>query len=112
MSDRTAQRFALWLSCVALLPVVACTAPGRRAPHAGLAGFWREYLALPPERALALAGDPDGLWVAATGSGSPSRVEAEQSALAGCRKQRALRRLQDPCRLYATGDEVVWQPTH
>jgi hypothetical protein len=100
-------RFSLLLACAVLL-LPACTTGGRRAPNPGIASLWREYLALPPERALALAGNPDRLWVGAVAGGQASRVEAEQSALAECRKRRAIRRMQQPCRLYATGDEIVW----
>jgi hypothetical protein len=63
---------------------------------------------MPDERALALAGDPELRWVAGASSGHASLQEAEQEALAECRRRRAQRRMQDPCRLYAVGDEIVW----
>jgi hypothetical protein len=71
--------------------------------------IWREYLDLPVERALALAGDPDSVWVAGAAGARATREEAEQSALATCEVRRKDRRMQAPCRLYAVGDEVVWR---
>jgi len=109
MSISPSHRPSPWLVIAALVPWLACATAEPRAPHAGIARLWRDYRTLPPERALALAGDPDGLWVGAAGGGGSSRVEAEQKALSACRKQRAARRLQAPCRLYASGDEVVWE---
>jgi hypothetical protein len=64
---------------------------------------------MPKERAIALAGDPQNRWVAGISSGQASREEAEQEALAECREQRARQRMQDPCRLYGVGDEIVWR---
>ncbi len=69
---------------------------------------WRQYLELPDERALALAGDPDFLWVAGAASSRATRRDAEQGALEACAVRRQKRRLQAPCRLYAVGEEVVW----
>jgi hypothetical protein len=66
---------------------------------------------MPPERALALAGDPGRRWVGAAAGGHASQIEAEESAVAECKRRRAARRMRAPCRLYATGDEFVWE-TH
>ncbi len=71
--------------------------------------IWREFVALPNERALALAGDPARQWVAAASGGYASPTEAEEGALAECRRRRAARRMQAPCLLYAKGDEIVWK---
>lgn len=102
-------RRAGFLVCTALVPL-ACATASRSEPHPGLVGvgLWREFLELPPERALAIAGDPDRVWVGGASGGHASRSEAEQSALARCQQGRAARRLRAPCRLYASGDEIVW----
>jgi hypothetical protein len=89
--------------------VQACAASVPAEPHPDLAELWRSYQALPAERALAVAGDPRRLWVAGLVGGEPTREEAEWSALAQCGQRRAARRLQVPCRLYAVGDEIVWE---
>ncbi len=107
---RKALRFSLLLACAALLPP-ACAMGSRSEPHPGIASLWRDFLEMAPERALALAGDPDRRWVGAAAAGRASQIEAEQSALAECRWRRAARRMRAPCRLYATGDEIVWD-TH
>lgn len=95
------------LFAVALLGA-ACAAPPRATPHPGIEGLWSSYMEMTDERALALAGDPDRVWVGAASGGHTSRREAEESVLAKCWQRRAARRLQEPCRLYATGGEIVW----
>jgi hypothetical protein len=90
---------ALLLSCA--------TGP---APHSDLGAVWRDYLTLPRQRALAIAGDPQrDRWVTGASGGHATREQAEAEALAQCKKRRALRRLQAACVLYAVGDEIVWQ---
>jgi len=86
--------------------VLGCAA--REGPPHGIAAMWREYEKMPDERAFAVAGDPARIWVGAIGGGYATREIAEESVLALCVQRRGLRRLQDPCRLYATGDEIVW----
>jgi hypothetical protein len=106
------RRKALWISLLAAcaaLPPVACATGARTQPHRGIAALWRDYQDMPPRRALALAGDPDNNWVAASSGGHTSQREAEQTVLAVCRGRRAARRMQAPCRLYASGDEIVWE---
>jgi hypothetical protein len=71
--------------------------------------LWREYLAMPAERALAIAGDPERRWVGAASGGHGSPSEAEEGALVACRRRRAARRMQAPCLLYARGDQIVWK---
>jgi hypothetical protein len=96
------------LACAALLSL-ACASEGSRAPHPGIAELWRDYRAMPHQRALVLAGDPDRVWVGGASGGHASRSEAKESALAECMQRRAQRRLQAPCRVYAVGDEIVWE---
>jgi hypothetical protein len=98
---------SLTLVCAALL-APACATKSRSEPHPGIGSLWRDFLEMPPERALALAGDPDRVWVGAASGGHASQLEAEESVLAGCRRRRADRRMRAPCRLYASGGEIVW----
>ena len=92
----------------ATLLALAC-ASGSRLPHPDLTRVWRDYLDLPTERALAIAGDPRrDRWVTGASGGQMSREEAEDAALAECRRRRAERRMQEACQLYAVGDEIVW----
>ena len=91
--------------CVAAL--AACA--GSSTAHPELAPIWRDYGALPAERALAIAGElRHDQWVAGASGGHASRADAEAAALGECGRRRAQRRMQAPCRLYAVGDEVVW----
>ena len=92
------------LACLAL--PAACVSDHR--PPAGIERLWRDYVSLPGERALAIAGDPDRIWVAAAAGGHASQQAAERSALSECARRRQVRRLQAPCLLYARGDEIVW----
>ena len=97
-----------WLLGVALCGV-GCAKAGRSEPHRGVGRLWLEYAEMSEERALAVAGDPDRVWVGGAAGGHPSRLEAERSALDQCRRKRSARRLQAPCRLYAVDDEIVWE---
>jgi hypothetical protein len=90
-----------------LLP--GCASDGPKAPPT-LAPIWQEFLELPEERALAIAGDPrHGPWVAGASGGHAIREEAEAEALTRCRMKRRLRRMQAECVIYAVGDEIVWR---
>jgi hypothetical protein len=92
-----------------MLLLVACAASGP-APRPEFAQVWRRFLELPEERALAVAGDlRRNPWVAGISGGRATREEAEEAALAACHERRTLRRIQDACQLYASGDEIVWR---
>ena len=104
----SSQRGVATVVIVTLLAVGCAFSPPRDRPHRGIEALWRDFVALPRERALALAGDPDGLWVAGAAGGEPSKAAAEESALKVCADKRAARRMQAPCRLYATGEKIVW----
>jgi hypothetical protein len=89
--------------------LAGCTARDAIPPHRELQPLWREYSALPGERALAVAGElRQDRWVAGASGGEASRGEAEARALGECRRRRLEQRMQAPCLLYAVGDEVVW----
>ena len=89
--------------------VVACASNGA-SPPPDLALVWRDYLALPAERALAIAGDPlRDRWVTAASAGHATREQAEAEALAQCQIRRGKRRMQAACVIYAVGDEIVWR---
>ena len=93
---------------MALLLAPACAGPDN-APHPSLAAIWRDYRELPSHRALAIAGYPErARWVAGASGGNPTREAAEQRAIDECLERRQRQRVQSPCRLYATGDEIVW----
>ena len=107
MRIRTTRLAILALSCAAGL-AIGCARDVPRPAHRSLASLWNDFMAMPEARALALAGDPDRLWVAGATGGHATEEMAEENALAECRRKRLARRMQAPCRLYATGDEVVW----
>jgi hypothetical protein len=82
----------------------------RASPHPDLAPVWRDFLALPAERALAIAGDPRrDRWVTGASAGHATRDRAEAEALLECQRRRGMRRIQAACVLYAVGDEIVWR---
>jgi hypothetical protein len=89
--------------------LLACASDGA-SPHPDLAAVWRDFLALPAERALAIAGDPRrDRWVAGYSGGHATRGQAEAEALLECRRRRGMSRMQAACVLYAVGDEIVWR---
>jgi len=90
------------------LTAACATSPPRKQPHRGIERLWSDFRSLPQPSALALAGDPDGIWVAGAASGESSQAAAEQAALAACAAKRGARRMQSPCRLYATDGMIVW----
>lgn len=102
-------RGAVLLVMLASLASIACTEGQAHRPHQGLERIFREFTSLPEERALAIAGNPNGLWVAGAAGGEATRRAAEQRALAACASKRAAHRLQVPCVLYASGEEIVWR---
>jgi hypothetical protein len=94
-----------WMAALLL----ACASDGA-SPHPDLDPAWRDFLALPAERALAIAGDPRrDRWVAGASGGHATRGQAEAEALSECQRRRAIRRLRAACTLYAVGDEIVWR---
>jgi len=102
-------------SCAALLAAIAAigglgSCATRGAPHEALTRVWRDYSELPDQRALAIAGELERRerWVAGASGGHASLRDAEEAALRECARRRQERRMQDACRLYAVGDEVVW----
>jgi hypothetical protein len=98
----------LFLLCMVTAALLSCSTPGGPRPHQGVASLWRSYADMPAARALAIAGDPDRVWVGGASGGHESQQEAEENAMAECRKRRSARRMQAPCRLYASGSTIVW----
>jgi hypothetical protein len=101
------RRIAIGGTAVLLL---ACASDGA-SPHPDhLARVWRDFLALPAERALLIAGDPRrDRWVAGYSGGHATRGQAEAEALLECQRRRGMSRMQAACVLYAIGDEIVWR---
>lgn len=99
-------RLAIATSAALLAACATGPTPGHRSQ---LTRLWAQYEQLSPQRALAVAGDPELVWVGAATGGHESREAAERAALAECQRRRVKSRMQVPCRLYAVGDEVVWR---
>jgi hypothetical protein len=91
-----------------LLLATACAGSPRPEPHAGVAKRWGGYLSMPHQRAFAMAGDPNGHWLGSTVGGYGSPAEAKREALRRCEHERAARRMEAPCRIYAVGHQIVW----
>jgi hypothetical protein len=92
-----------------LAPWCAIACATHRAEHRELESVWRDYRALPDQRALAIAGviERNSLVAGASG-GHASSDAARAGALRECQLRRQRMRMQHPCRVYAVGDEVVW----
>jgi len=106
MRRRTAATAFAW----GILLLLCSCATKPNSPHRNLTQVWHEYLEIPDQRALAIAGDPRrNRWVTAASGGHSTRIEAEEGALRECRVRRKIRRLQPACVLYAVGKQIVWQ---
>jgi hypothetical protein len=68
---------------------------------------WRSYQRLSGLKALAVAGDLEGVYVSGFAFSYPIQALADDEALETCEQRRTDRRIEDACRLYAIGDERV-----
>ncbi len=102
--DRMRRSFVLWGLCLATLQPLGCTRSDRPV---GMSSIWNEYLGMPEHRALAIAGDPSGVWVAGATGGHPSRGAASDAALAECERRRLARGVKDRCTLFAVGNRRI-----
>jgi hypothetical protein len=76
-------------------------------PAAFLAPF-QAYTTDAGAKAIALALDKDGRFAHAVVARHPVQAEANGEALADCERYRAQAGIQEPCRLFAVGDKIVW----
>ena len=91
-----------------ILLLAGCESSGA-TPHPNLRRVWKDFLELPRERALAIAGDPRrNHWISDASAGHRTRDEATAAALEECARHRQLRRMQAPCEIYGVDDEIVW----
>lgn len=97
-------------------PVTATVAPPQppaprvnipAVPTAFLAPF-QAYTTESGSKAIALALDKDGRFAHAVVARHPVQAEANGEALADCERYRAEAGIQQPCRLFAVGDKIVW----
>jgi hypothetical protein len=95
-------------ACALSILWIGCSGTAGPQPDEGLARFWSDYSRLPGLKAMALAGNPDYVWVAGAVGGEDSWEEAESAAMKECNHRRHVRRMVDPCRIYARGREIVW----
>lgn len=104
--------FFLFIILCWCLATVACAA--RAAKPIGIPmrtttrfeAEWRDYQKYPSEKAFAVAGNLNGLYVSGVAFGYPSKESAKAEALYRCELRRADRRIASACHLYAVGDTV------
>ena len=70
---------------------------------------YQRYLSLPNQKAMAVAGDPNGRWVYGYGYGARSSGMAEVSEMEQCNVRRREIGPDAECRIYAKGSRVVWE---
>jgi hypothetical protein len=68
---------------------------------------WKNYQRLGPLKALAVAGDLNGVYVSGFAFAYPIQVLANDEALENCEERRVDRRVADECHLFAIGDDRV-----
>ena len=66
---------------------------------------WKNYQRLGSLKALAVAGDLNGVYVSGFAYAYPIQALANDEALENCEERRTDRRVEDACRLYAIGDD-------
>lgn len=94
---------------LATLALLACASDSPR-PQPELTAAWAAFLELPPQRAMAIAGEfRRGPWVTASSGGHATLADAENEALTCCRVAREARRMRAACVIYAVGSEIVWR---
>ena len=89
--------------------VIGCTRPPIGVPLPNGSRFqkqWKHYVRLQPHKAIAVAGSMSGLFVAGYSFVYTSESDAIEAALADCEARRADRRIVDPCRMFAVGNDV------
>ena len=79
--------------------------PGEE-PHP-VGSEWSSYLRLSGFKSLAVAGNLNGVYVSGFAHAYPLPQLAVDEALDRCEERRADRRIADPCRTYAIGDEIA-----
>ena len=92
------------------MPRVETDAKANVQPLAVPAAFLQEYpkyAANPAPKAIALAFDLKG-WAYGSVAAAATQAEADDAAVAHCERFRAQSEIQEKCRLYASGDQVVW----
>ena len=68
---------------------------------------WKNYQRLGSLKALAVAGDLNGVYVSGFAYAYPIQALANDEALENCEERRADRRVEEECRLYAIGDDQI-----
>jgi hypothetical protein len=79
-------------------------------PLRGMTQFdseWKNYQRLGGQKALAVAGDLNGVYVSGFAFAYPIQVLANDEALENCEERRVDRRIEGECRLYAIDDDLV-----
>jgi hypothetical protein len=101
---------AVLSSSAVLLATASCTA-SKTSLNGEFASVWHQYTTLQQHRAIAVAGEiSKNRWVVGMAGSAPSANAAIEAALRECRKQRALKRMKDSCRIYAVGNKRRSQP--
>ena len=107
---RSAPAFAFLVACLSGLACSSWLGEAKPRVPATLELLWRDYQALPDQRALAVAGDLDTeRWVAGLASGHRDRASAREAALAECLAQRRRQRMQSPCKIFSVGSKILWR---
>ena len=79
-------------------------------PLRGMTQFdseWKGYQDLGPRKAIAVAGDLNGVYVSGFAYAYPIQSLANDEALENCEERRRDRRIEGECRLFAIGDDRV-----
>jgi len=71
---------------------------------------FQRYLSLPNQKAMAVAGDPDGRWVYGSGYAFMSSGMALDQAMEVCNTRKRSIGPDAVCRAYAIGSRIVWEP--
>jgi hypothetical protein len=101
----------LVFSCCAALVVSGCISSGSPMgvtfkSRTQFEVEWSAYLEMAPHKAMAIAGDIDSQYVLGYSHAYPTEASAIDEALEACEERRTDRRMEAPCKLYASSDEL------
>jgi hypothetical protein len=93
---------------MALLAHAGCASRGEPRKTRFEREFER-YLSLPHQKAMVIAGSPDGRWVYGYGYSFLSKGMAQDTAMEQCNVRKRSLGPGAECVIYAIGNEIVWE---
>lgn len=91
------------------VPPDGAAAPESLEPGSGFQGELQSYLQDPGYKALFVAVNGEGDWIAGSSSDAITQAAADAVALTACEAELAASDVEGVCNVYARGEEIVWE---